>query len=122
MELNELLKTLNEDLALNKELLKQISEAIITNEVSRYPIFVAYRDDELSIGKTVINKYEFNMNWHINVSHLEEFVNANIINEAMVEQFKEIYKDPKDFMCLFLIYDEEGSFVFKPYKKEIEGK
>ena len=118
MDLNELLKTLNEDLALNKHLLKQISDAIVEQQVSNYPVFVAFRNDELSIGKPVINKHEFDMNWHINVSHLEEFVNANIVHEAMVDHFKEIYKDPAEFMCWFLIYNEEGNFIFKPYKPE----
>ena len=43
MDLNELLKTLNEDLALNKHLLKQISDAIVEQQVSNYPVFVAFR-------------------------------------------------------------------------------
>ena len=78
---------------------------------------MASREHELAIGKPVVNRSEYDMNWHINVSHLEEFVNLNIINQEMVGQFKEVYKSPKEFMCLFVIHQEEGNFVFKPYNK-----
>ncbi len=115
--MEELLKTLNEDLALNKYFLKKISDVIIGEEVSKYPIFVASRDDELAIGKPIVNRNENDMHWHINVSHLEEFVNLNIINQEMVDQFKEVFRNPAEFMCLFVIHNEEGNFVFKPYHK-----
>lgn len=117
--MEELLKTLNEDLALNKYFLKKIANAIMEEEVSKYPIFVASRDQELAIGKLIVNKNENDMNWHINASHLEEFVNLNIINQEMVNQFKEVFKNPEEFMCLFVIYNEEGNFVFKPYSKSV---
>jgi hypothetical protein len=48
---------------------------------------------------------------------LEEFVNKNIINEAMVDNFKEVYKDPEKHMCLFVIDKDAVNFMFKSYEK-----
>jgi phage pi2 protein 07 len=111
------IKELNEDLALHKLMLKNISQIIIEEEVSNYPIFVAHREDELDLGKQLIYRSDNENNWNINVSHLEEFVNKNIINEAMVDNFKEVYKDPEKHMCLFVIDKDAVNFMFKSYEK-----
>lgn len=117
MNLEELLKSLSEDIELCKELLSQISQEVIRQEVSRYPIFIAYTET-IELGKPVFVKEQYDMNWSFNVSHLEEFVNRDIINDAMTDQFKEVYKDPQTHLCVFVIYNGEGNFVFKPLAKK----
>ena len=112
------IKELNEDLALHKLMIKNIAMVIIEEEVSNYPIFVAHREEHLHLGKPLIFRSENENNWNINVSHLEEFVNKNIINEAMVENFKMVYKEPEKHMCLFVIENEAVNFMFKSYEKD----
>ncbi|MEI6312299.1 MAG: hypothetical protein WCP57_08580 [Bacteroidota bacterium] len=112
------IKELNEDLALHKLMIKNIAMVIIEEEVSNYPIFVAHREEHLDLGKPLIFRSENENNWNINVSHLEEFVNKNIINEAMVENFKMVYKEPEKHMCLFVIENEAVNFMFKSYEKD----
>lgn len=118
MIIKKQVRQLNEDLALHKLLLKKIADVIIEEGISNYPIFVAHREDELDLGKNIINRNIQENNWHINASHLEEFVNKNIINEAIVENFKAVYKDPQQYMCLFVISDDSVNFMFKSYSKE----
>ncbi len=112
------IKELNEDLALHKLMIKNIAMVIIEEEVSNYPIFVAHREESLDLGKPLIFRNENENNWNINVSHLEEFVNKNIINEAMVENFKMVYKEPEKHMCLFVIENDAVNFMFKSYEKD----
>ena len=112
------IKELNEDLALHKLMIKNIAMVIIEEEVSNYPIFVTHREESLDLGKPLIFKNENENNWNINVSHLEEFVNKNIINEAMVENFKMVYKEPEKYMCLFVIENDAVNFMFKSYEKD----
>lgn len=112
------IKELNEDLALHKLMIKNIAMVIIEEEVSNYPIFVAHREESLDLGKPLIFRSENENNWNINVSHLEEFVNKNIINEAMVENFKMVYKDAEKYMCLFVIENDMVNFMFKSYEKD----
>ena len=114
------IKELNEDLALHKLMIKNIAMVIIEEEVSNYPIFVAHREDDLDLGKPLIYRSENENNWNINVSHLEEFVNKNIINEAMVENFKTVYKNAEQYMCLFVIENEAVNFMFKSYDANSE--
>lgn len=114
------IKELNEDLALHKLMIKNIAMVIIEEEVSNYPIFVAHREDDLDLGKPLIYRNENENNWNINVSHLEEFVNKNIINEAMVENFKTVYKNAEQYMCLFVIENEAVNFMFKSYDANSE--
>ena len=112
------IKELNEDLALHKLMIKNIAMVIIEEEVSNYPIFVAHREASLDLGKSLIFRSENENNWNINVSHLEEFVNKNIINDAMVENFKMVYKDAEKYMCLFVIENDMVNFMFKSYEKD----
>jgi hypothetical protein len=113
MPSEEILKDFEQNVQRCAPMLKQLSAEIIKQEVSNYPIFIA-SDDAVNMGKIIFIKGENEMNYNIYVSHLEEFVNRDIINSAMTDLFKETYKNPDNFLCLFAIFGEEASFVFMP--------
>ena len=56
----------------------------------------------------------------MSASTLEEFVAKNLIAESKVDAFRTTYKDPEEFLCLFLIEDETAEFIFLP--QELPGE
>ena len=112
----QLLKILEEDTTLCKDYLQQIAVEILDNDISKYPIFTATLLDSLEIGKRIIDKEEYDIEWSYYASHLEDFVNRGIISMDKTDAFREAYKDPRQFICLFVVFDENDmSFVFLPY-------
>jgi hypothetical protein len=108
------LASLETDLILYSDSIKEIAEDIIA-ELSPYPIFVAHQH-EVSLGEAIITKDEDASEWNIHASTLDEFKEAGIVKEDKVEFFQKSYKDPKKFMCVFVIVPEGANFVFYPYK------
>ncbi len=111
----EFLLQLGEDLNTCREYLRQVSNAMRKGEVSKYPIFVAHQDD-VDLGVPIIHKSEMDLNWNFSASHLEDFVNRKIILDSKAPEFINAYRDPAVFMCIFLIDNEKGHFIFIPYE------
>ncbi len=113
----EILRMLGNDLAVCREYLRQVSSAMRKGEVSKYPIFVAHNED-IDLGVPIIHKAEMDLNWNFSASHLEDFVNRNIVLEAKVDEFKKAYRDPALFMCIFLVSEDTGHFIFIPFERD----
>jgi hypothetical protein len=111
------LQELNQNLNIYKESIREISEEIIDNQVSKYPIFIASRE-ETNLGKQIIDKEELALEWSINASTLEEFVRRKIVLENKLEAFKKSYKDPRKFLCVFTLLTENAGFIYLPYDEE----
>ena len=111
------LQELNQNLNIYKESIREISEEIIDNQVSKYPIFIASRE-ETNLGKKIIDKEELALEWSINASTLEEFVRRKIVLENKLEAFKKSYKDPRKFLCVFTLLTENAGFIYLPYDEE----
>jgi hypothetical protein len=111
------LQELNQNLNIYKESIREISEEIIDNQVSKYPVFIASRE-ETNLGKQIIDKEELALEWSINASTLEEFVRRKIVLENKLEAFKKSYKDPKKFLCVFALLTENAGFIYLPYDEE----
>ncbi|WP_207535514.1 hypothetical protein [Desertivirga arenae] len=130
MELNELLnqpgggetpkkesplKSLEKDLKLYSESIKEVSVEIIVEGLSAYPIFIAHQH-EVKVGEPILDHKELNTTWSINASYLEEFIEKGVIHPEKKERFIKQFKNAEDFMCLFVIVPEGANFVFFPYK------
>ena len=114
----EILASLQHDLNVCKNYIRQVSQGMIKGSVSKYPIFVAVRAmEDIDLGLPIINREELELNWSINASHLEDFVNSEIIHQDKVEGFVKNYKDPQEFMCIFVAEEGMMSFIFMPYEK-----
>ncbi len=111
------LKSLEVDLRLYSESIREISVEIMVEGLSSYPIFVAHQH-EVSFGELILDKEDLNTDWTIHASTLEEFVEKKIIKQELKQRFIDNYKNPHDFMCVFVIVPEGANFVFFPYGKE----
>ena len=108
------LQSLETDLILYSDSLKEVALEIVEG-LSKYPIFVAHQH-EVNIGEPVIEKDEAATEWNIHASTMEEFNQRGIIKDDRIPYFKQNYKDPSKFICVFVIVPEGANFVFYPYK------
>lgn len=89
------------------------ADAILDQDVSSYPIFVVHQHT-VDIGLPLIEKAEGEANWSVNATTLEELATKKIVEMSKVEDFKEVYKDPEDQLCLFVLSDLGANFIFIP--------
>jgi len=108
------LKSLESDLKIYSDSIKEVAVEIMAEGISLYPIFVAHQH-EVKLGELILDKDELNMNWTIQASTLEEFVERGIIHQEKKDKFIKQFKEPADFMCLFVIVPEGANFIFFPY-------
>jgi hypothetical protein len=111
------LLSLEIDLKLFNESIREVAIEIMVEGLSRYPIFVAHQH-EVALGEMILDKDDINSDWSINASTLEEFLERNIIKKELKQRFIDTYKKPEDFMCVFVIVPEGANFVFFPYVKD----
>ncbi len=104
---------LEEELQLYKKSLGRAADAIMDQEVSSYPIFVIHQHS-VDIGILMVDREEITGKWSVNASTLEEFVTKQIIQTDKLEEFKSIYKDPEENICLFVLSELGARFVFIP--------
>lgn len=110
------LKSLESDLKLYSESLREVSTEIMVEGISLYPIFIAHQH-QISVGELVLDKDELNTEWTIHASTLEEFLEKEIILPEKKANFIKHYKSANDFMCMFVVVPEGANFVFFPYSK-----
>lgn len=108
---NALLEELQQNLKPYLRMLGDASEMILTQEVSRYPIFIVH-NQPVDIGLPLWERETSGGDYSISASSLEEFVTKQLIQMEKVDDFIRIYKKPKDFFCLFYIVDQQAQFVF----------
>ena len=109
------LKSLEKDLKFYSDSIKEVSTEIVVEGLSAYPIFVAHQH-EVKLGELILDKNDLGTNWSIHASTVEEFVEKGIIHPEKKDRFIKHFKDPEEFMCLFVIVPEGANFVFYPYK------
>jgi hypothetical protein len=110
------LVSLERDLKFFNESLHEVAIEIMVEGLSHYPIFIAHQH-ELTLGELILDRHELNTEWSIHASTLEEFVEKGVIKEILKERFIQSYKNPDDFMCVFVIVPEGANFVYYPYVK-----
>ncbi|MBS1501426.1 MAG: hypothetical protein JST32_05160 [Bacteroidetes bacterium] len=111
------LVSLEKDLKLYAESMHEVAVEIMVEGLSRHPIFVAHQH-EVKLGELILDRYDLNTEWTIHASTLEEFIEKGIVKPELKERFIKSYKNPDDFMCIFVIVPEGANFVYYPYPKE----
>jgi len=109
------LKSLERDLKFYSDSIKEVSVEIMAEGLSAYPIFVAHQH-EVKLGEIILDRAELNTSWTVQASMLEEFVEKGIVLPEKKDRFIKYYKDPDQFMCLFVVVEEGANFVFFPYQ------
>jgi hypothetical protein len=111
------LVSLEKDLELYAESIREVAIEIMMEGISSYPIFIAHQHT-VTIGEIILNREELNTNWTIQASTMEEFVEKGIIHPDKKAHFLKSYKKPEDFMCVFVIVTEGANFIYYPYKSK----
>lgn len=114
------LKTIETDIKKLGEVLKEAAQTITEQGISNYPIFIAHQYS-LNMGISLIDKDTMGTNWSLNASTLEELATKNIIIGEKLENFRQIYKSPQDFVCIFIVDATTTEFLFYPYEEEVAG-
>ncbi|MDQ3291904.1 MAG: hypothetical protein M3Q05_11510 [Bacteroidota bacterium] len=117
-ELNgKYLGTITQDFAVVADTLKEASYQIRKRNISEFPIFI-FTKQSTPLGSILIRAEELALQWHVYASYLDDFVGRKIISLDKVEDFREAYKNPDEFCCLFVIDVEFTNFVFIPYPED----
>ena len=93
--------------------LSKAYQTILDQDVSNYPIFVVHQH-QVDMGLPLVDKESHKGNWSINASTLEEFVTKNIIQQEKIEEFKKVFFDQADQLCLFVLSELGAQFIFIP--------
>ncbi len=96
-------------------LMTKARETILTEDVSKYPIFVAHQQ-ELELGVPLVEKNNESDTWSIHMSTLEEFVQRQIISMEKIDSFRDVYRKSKGQLCIFILADVGAKFLFIPIK------
>ena len=96
-------------------IITQAADSIRTQEISNYPLFVLYQQDEHpGIGLPLIAATARANKWSVNASTLEELVAKKIVAMENVDRFREVYKTHPDDLCCLVWHEDHGQFVFLP--------
>ena len=110
-------KKLEEEFESLKPALAKVSDSILDQEVSKYPIFVVHQHD-VEVGVEIIDGKDHP--WSVHASSLEEFVSKQLIETHKIDSFRTVFKDPRKYLCLFVLSDLGANFIFLPrLKKEL---
>jgi hypothetical protein len=82
-----------------------------------FPIFVICKDAQ-PVGQLLIDRLNTQTEWNYFASFLDEFVQRDLVAKDRVDDFKEAYKNPDEFCCLFVIDETFTNFVFIPFPED----
>jgi hypothetical protein len=108
------LGTISTDFVKVSDTLKEAAYLIRSRKFSDYPIFPICKVDQ-PIGKLLLSKVEKPLAWNYYITYLDEFIQRKLIDEDSVEDFKNSYKNPEEFCCLFVVDEEFTNFLYIPY-------
>jgi hypothetical protein len=111
------LLSLEKDLKFFNESIREVAVEIMVEGLSNYPIFIAHQH-EINLGEVILDRHDLNTEWSIHASTLEEFVEKGVIKQILKERFISSYKNPNNFMSVFVIVPEGANFVYYPYVNE----
>ncbi|MGL4631462.1 MAG: hypothetical protein ACRCVT_09680 [Leadbetterella sp.] len=97
--------------------LKETSYQIRQRKFSQNPIFILHLQD-VELGSLLFESKDFSTIYTYKASMLEEFISRNLVGEESGELFKEHYKDPDEYCCLFVMDGEFAGFVYLPYPND----
>lgn len=97
-----------------RQVMAQAVDSILDQEVSKYPVFVVHQH-EVEIGVPLVTA-EADNKWSIHASTLEEFVSKQIVEEERIDSFIDVYKDPREQFCLFVLSELGANFIFLPHE------
>jgi hypothetical protein len=113
----KLIGRVTEDFIVVCDHLKEASYQIRSKNESAFPIFVLSYED-VSLGVPYLLASDMNTKFHYSISAIEEFVNRDLVGEDSVAFFRENYKDPDEYSCLFVVDGQFAGFMYIPYPND----
>ena len=113
----ELMGAISSDFIKVADQLKEASYQIRKRGFSDYPVFVASRR-EIPVGQLLIAADEIENKWNYKASFVDEFVQRELIGENSIDLWKENYKAPDEYCCLFVVHGDFAGFVYIPYPED----
>ncbi len=113
------LGSITEDFVKISHHLKESSYQIRKRGFSDFPIFPICKSPQ-PLGQLLFPRAELDLQWNIYATYIDEFLQRELIDPERQEEFKQSYKDPDEFCCLFVIDGAFTSFVYIPYPEDGE--
>ncbi len=113
----KLLGLVSQDFVKIADQLKEASYQIRTRGFSSNPIFIATKR-ATEIGILLIANGEAANELDYRASFMDEFIQRGLIAPEAVEMFKENYKNPDEYCCLFVIHADFAGFVYVPFPED----
>lgn len=82
-----------------------------------FPIFPICKVPQV-VGQLLLDKKDLSLDWSYYASFLNEFVQRELVTPDNEDNFKQSYKDPDEFCCLFVVDEEFTNFVYIPYPED----
>jgi hypothetical protein len=82
-----------------------------------HPIFPICKEEQ-PIGQLLFDPVRNATAWYYYASFLNEFQQRELITGDKAVDFKNAFKDPDEFCCLFVIDPELTRFVFIPFPED----
>ncbi len=108
---------LQEDLRPYKAKLAEVANTVKDEDVSNYPVFLAYPEEEQTIGLGLSLfrvPSQGQMAWALHLTTLEELVSKQVVLPEKVDDFRALYKKSADDLCLLIFVDAAARFGFLP--------
>ncbi len=113
MKKEVILKQIEREIRQYIPILSKAADSVLDQNVSNYPIFIVHQE-EIEVGIPVIDPQKVKSTWSINLSILEEFAAKQIIKTENIDNFRQVYKDPQEQLCMFVISEIGANFIFIP--------
>lgn len=111
-ENHAILKTLQAEINKNKTWFIKAVKTILDENISNYPILVAFPSfTNLNIGLPISEGEKFSFN----ATTLEELAMKKIVSMEKVDEFRKVFREKKDSFCIFLLEKPAPQFIFMPY-------
>jgi hypothetical protein len=110
------LGTISQDFVKVADTLKEASYQIRKADFE-FPIFPICKEEQ-PIGQLLLQPKINGTAWHYYAAYLDEFIQRGLILADKVDDFKDAYKDPDEFCCLFVIDLQFTKFVFIPFPED----
>lgn len=101
----ELIQLLQQDFTVCKNYLRKVGLTIMDEGISKFRIFAAVTETiDLDIGVPIIRHEELGTHYTFNASHLEDFVNKQIVEEQKTKVFIEKINLKKIFLKSIAVF------------------
>ena len=108
----EILKVLKSEINKNKNWFIQAVKTIQNENISNYPILVAFPTfTNLNIGLSISEGDKFSFN----ATTLEELAMKKVVDLQKVDDFRKLFNEKKGSFCIFLLDKPAPQFIFIPF-------